>query len=459
MTQYVAEVNLRSPLPRLLFLAVPLMAQTGPSQTSSQPQIDEDFHVYTDSPRLLLTAQRLRLLERDRGRDSMRWEQLDSLLRGGAAMPEPGFAWALYSQVAQDQSAARKAIDWALGNATDLRQMALVFDWCGPALTDSQADRLAAKIEQALNTPASDVRGQSARALAAIAIADRLPDHGEALLKALINGWWRGDVAKRLEQGEPAIPREQIYSLYEMMHAIRDNLKIDLREAAPNYFKHLPIDHLSGHYPAPLQAAENEYRVPVYARNGNPDVADAVFSRAAELAMVAYDSNALDSQYLQGWLMQDRFLMRGALGIVYEFLWANPYQPGLSYFQLPLIFHDLTTGHVFARTSWDENATWVGYFDGHLQLFEDGQIESLRAGAKFKPLHVGGALILTAENKDAAKFQANAQSVFVLNLAPHAAYDVEIDDEEMCEMETDSGGTLVISFPENTDTGVRIHRR
>jgi len=40
---------------------------------------------------------------------------------------------------------------------------------------------------------------------------------------------------------------------------------------------------------------------------------------------------------------------------------------------------------LFARTSWDENATWVGYFDGHLQLFRDGKIETLRAGAATSP--------------------------------------------------------------------------
>ena len=76
-------------------------------------------------------------------------------------------------------------------------------------------------------------------------------------------------------------------------------------------------------------------------------------ARAAEMAMVAYDDNALESQYLQGWLMQDRFLMRGGWG-VYEFLWANPYQPGLSYFHMPLVFHEVATGHLFARTSWDK---------------------------------------------------------------------------------------------------------
>ena len=392
----------------------------------------------------------------------MRWEQFDSLIRGGAPMPEPGFASALYYKVAADPGAAKRAIDWALGDEKDLRQLALVFDWCLPAMSEAQTDRLAKKIQQALAAPAPDVRdvsGENARALAAIAIADQLPDHGEAVIKSVVVDWWRGKIVRRLEAGEPAVPREQIYALYEMMHALRDNLKIDLRESAPAYFKELPTDHLTGHYPAAFQAAENEYRVPIYARDGEPNVTDAVFSRAAELAMVAYDGNALDSQYLQGWLTEDRFIMRSGLGIPYEFLWANPYQPGLSYFQMPLIFHDAETGHIFARTSWDENATWVGYFDGHLQLFRDGQIESLRSGAKIKPLRVAGALMLAAENQDAAKFQADTEAVFVLNLAPHTSYDVEVDDEEMWEVETDSGGTLVLSFPENIDTGVRIHRR
>ena len=53
---------------------------------------------------------------------------------------------------------------------------------------------------------------------------------------------------------------------------------------------------------------------------------------------------------------------------------------------LPLVFHDATTGHIFARTSWDDDATWLGYFDGNLQLFKDGKIQSLRPGAKIKPV-------------------------------------------------------------------------
>jgi hypothetical protein len=425
----------------------------------AQNAADEDYQVFTDAPRLLLTRQHLRLLQRERERQSMRWQQFDALVSGGAPMPEPGLAWALFYRVTGDAAAGRKAVEWALGEPTDLRQIAFVFDWCLPVMSTAQADRLAAKLERGLAAPSAGVREQDSRALAAIALADRLPDRGEAVLRTLVRQWWREGVVKQIHAGQPAIPRDQTYALYELMHAVRDNLKIDLRESDSEYFKNLPVDHLAGHYPGPYRAPENDYRVPVYVQDGEPNLTDAVLSRAAELAMVAFDSNALESQYLQGWLMQDRFLMRGALGVVYEFLWANPYQPGLSYFQEPLVFHDGATGHVFARTSWDEDATWIGYFDGHLQLFRDGQIQTLKPGAATKPVHVGDAVLLTAPDPEATRFRADSEAVFVLGLKPRALYDVEIDDEELSEMETDAGGTLVLSFPEETDTGVRIRRR
>jgi hypothetical protein len=448
---------------RLLLLPVALTALI--PNARAQTPADEDYHIYTDAPRLLLNKQRLRLLHRERQRQSMRWQQFDALISGGAALPEPGFAAALYYQVSGDAASEKKAVDWALSEAADpqrdLRQLALVFDWCGPVMSKPQADRLGAKIERSLAAAPpgiDDVRGHSARALAAIAIADRLPDHADKALRAETIDWWNARVVKRLANGEPAIPREQLYFLYEMLHAVRDNLKIDLREPAGAYFKSLPVDDIAGHYPAPLEAPENEYRIPVYVRDGDPDVTDAAMSRAAEMAMVAFDDNALESQYLQGWLMQDRFLMKGGLGAIYEFLWANPYQPGLSYFHIPLIFHESSTGHVFARTSWDEDATWIGYFEGHLQLFTDGHVQSLRPGAATKPVRIGDAVLLSAGSRDAVKFRANAEAIFVLNLSPRSTYEIEIDDQELSEAETDVGGTLVLSFPEGIDTGVRIRK-
>jgi hypothetical protein len=439
----------RIPLAILLF-AASLLAQS------------DEFRVYTAAPRLLLTPQRLRLLQRERQRDSLRWNIVDALISGGAVLPEPGFAWALYYRTTGDLSWGKKAVDWALGaNATDLRQLALVFDWCGPAMTPEQSTSLAAKLQRGLSAPAdqSDIKQQRSRVFAAIALADRLPDHGESVLKPLVEQWWRGGIAPKLKAGTLAIPRDQTYALMELLHAVRDSLNIDLREDAPDYFKALPTDDLEGHYPAPYPGAENDFRIPVYVRDGEPDLNDAALSRAAEFAMVAYDSNALENQYLQGWLMQDRFLMRGGFGVPYEFLWANPYQPGLSYFRMPLVYHDAVTGHFFARTSWDEDATWLGYFDGHLQVFRDGKIETLKAGAATEPVHVGEAVILSARAKDATRFRADSEAVFVLNLTPHAHYDVEIDDQELREGETDSGGTMVLTLPEGIETGIRVKQR
>jgi len=431
---------------------------------SAQNSPDDDFHVYRDAPRLLLTLQRLRLLQRERERQSPRWEQFDALISGGAPMAEPGFAWALYYQVTRQASAAKQAIDWALKdvaepNASVLRQLALVFDWCGPALTPAQSDRLAAKIQTAIAKPASDVRGQNARVFAAIALADRLPDQGNAVLGEIIQKWWRAQIVPQLASGRAVLPREQRYALYEMLHVLRDNLKLDLRESAAGYFKDLPLAHMTGHYPAPFAGVENEFLVPVYLHDGDPDPADATMSRAAGLAMVAYDTNAPDSQLLQGWLIRDRFIIRGSLGAVYEFLWANPYQPGLNYDHAPLVFHEPYSGEVFARTSWDEDATWIGYFDGRLQLFQNGRLQTLRQGAAVSPVQVGTATITSAPAKDSAKFHLANETLFVLGLAPRSEYAVEIDDQELEFLDTDAGGTLSVPVSGSGDVGVRVKLR
>ena len=437
---------------------------------AAQGGSDDDFHVFSDSPRLLLTKARLRLIQRERERQSARWQQLDALVAGGAPMPEPGLAYGLYYRASGNAAWARQAVDWALSAAAEegrpehLRQLALVYDWCD--MEAPQREQLGAKIERGLAAltqstanAAIDLSRQNARSLAAIAVADRLADHAESVFKPMIEQWWRGDLAKRLVAGTAVIPHDQSYVLMEWIHVIRDNLKIDLRESAPEYFKLFPTGHLVGHYPAPLQAPENEYRVPIYVRNGEPDVRDAVYSRAAGLAMVAFDPNAAEIQFLQGWLMQNRFTMRGALGVPYEYLWANPYQPGLSYFQVPLVFHNATNGHLFARTSWDEDARWLGYFDGNLQVFQDGEVQSLKPGATTKPIRVGNTVVLASPDREQARFRADAEGVFVIGLAPRAMYAIEIDDQELSEDETDSGGTLVLSLPEGIDAGVKIRKQ
>ena len=454
MTQSERMLRLRTQLGLAALFLMPALAQN---------LAQEDYHVYRDAPRITLTQQRRTLLERERSRQSLRWEAFDAMISSEAPLPEPGFALALYYRASRQQAAGRRAIEWALGETPNtpalLRQLAIVLDWCGPLLTPSEAERLAAKIQQGLTqTAPASVTAQAARALAAIALADKLPDAGDGVLRDIAVNWWGARIAPELAQGRSAIPRNELYAFFELLHAIRDNTRVDLREAVPEYFRNLPLDYIAGHYPAALAGPENDFRVPVYVGSRDPDANEAALSRAAGFAMVAYDTNALNQQYVQGFLLIDRFLMRGAFGAPYEFLWANPYQPGLSYRTLPMVFHDPATGHVFARTSWDEDGSiWIGYFDGTLQVFRNG-IETLRPGASISPVRVGPAVIAGVASPDGGRLRMNAEWLFVLGLSPSAEYGIEIDDQELDYLRADVGGTLVIQTPEGVDAGVRIVR-
>lgn len=434
---------------------------------------DEEFRVYTEHPRLILTSQRLRLLKRESERESQRWRQFDLLVKGGANLPEPGFALALYYAVSGDAAVGGRAVGWALGQTGDLRQLALVYDWCQPILSPQQSTTLATKIRQLLQKHAGDsIAAQRDRLLALIATADdreQDPEHShdpghseEAPLAELVQEWWRTGLAPALADGRMVAPLPDLYSLLEIMHAVRDNLKIDLRDDALDYFAQLPTYLIAANYPAPYKAPENDFRIPVYQGEGPPDLNRAALARAAGLAMVAYDNNDLKNQFLQGWLIQDRFLMLNPFGAPYEFLWANPYQPGLSYYQLPLVFHDANSGALFVRSAWDENADWFGFYGGEAELFHDGRITVLNANASGpsssapKTLRLGQASVVLG--RPPLQFSMkDGGTIVAIGLKPRQRYLVETDDEEMQEVSTDRGGTLVLEYPLGRVAGVRIH--
>ena len=216
---------------------------------------------------------------------------------------------------------------------------------------------------------------------AAVALAEAQPAVGQ---KALRRVRWllERQLIAVAASGESSVPNADAYAMLEIMHAVRDNLNFDLRETFPQWFKQYPLVHLIAHYPAPWPGADNEFRIPAdeTIEKTGPDVRKAALSRAAELAMVAYDANTASSQLLQGWLTNDRFLMRGGYGIPYELLWANPYQPGLSYYHVPLALHDEIGGQLFVRSSWEDDAEWIGFFGGQLQIFKDGGVTSSGSG-------------------------------------------------------------------------------
>jgi len=422
-------------------------------------QPTEEYRVYTEHPRLFLNAQRLRLLKRERTRESMRWRQFELLVKAAAQLPEPGFGLALYFQVTGDEAIGKRAVEWALGPGADLRQLALVYDWCQPLLTPAQSKTLTAKIRRLIDQRSlPTIESRRDRVLAVLSIADDSKHPEENYLRETVEQWWRGQLAPALKDGRVTVPLHELFALLEILHAVRDNVFVDMRDGAPEYFKDLPKYQVLGNYPAPLAAPENEYRIPVFKGSAQPNLDRAALARAAGLSMVAYDNNALENQYLQGWLIQDRFMLQGTFGAPYEFLWANPYQPGLSYFQLPILYHNQHSGALFIRSNWEDDAAWFGLYDGEAQLFQEGKITVLKQSGPLasqpKPIAVGDASVLLGRSP--MQFPMEGGPVLVLGLKPSHKYLIEADDEELREAETDSVGTLVLEYPADRSAVVRI---
>lgn len=430
-----------------------------------------DYQIYNDAPRLLLNQRRLRLLKRERERESIRWQQFDALMRGRARMSEPGFAMALWATVASQPSACREAAEWAAmanpAEPAELRQIALVYDWCQAQAGEALTQMMARKLASALSLRAGTARHIRSLAFAAIALADAEPRAAEAALRFAVEGWWQARIVPELRRGADPFPqREDLYAMTEFLHVIRDNLRADLREGLAQWYQELPPLLLLSYYPQPWPAPENEYRIPAYWTPGEPDLREAVFSRAAEFALVSYDPNAQAHQFLQGWLMIDRFLMRGELGIPYEFLWANPYQPGLSFTYMPDIFH--ARGRLLVRSSWDEDASWFGLWDGRAQLFTGGKRILVRPEAQPRPLTLGPVKVFFAPA--GMQFEtgwlpppeegepAVEEVAFVVGLEPGSPYEVEVDGEEMFEARPDSGGILELRFLPGRRAGAIVRR-
>jgi hypothetical protein len=443
--------------PAGLLLALCWPATGGPR---GHPQsADEPVTVSSEHPRLFLRPARLRLLKRERERTSARWQQFEALLAGNAPMPERGFAQALYYRISGNAAAGRQAIAWALGPGDDLRQLALVFDWCQDLLSEAQRRDLAARLQNGMAAVAANdsILSVRSRVLAAVALFDHVPQAPQRELERVVRNWWNGKIAPALQNGRSVVPRDDAYALFELLHAMRDNTNLDLRESCPLFFKDFPIEHLLTYYPAAYEAPENEYRIGAASNPDEPDLRLAALSRAADLAMVAFDVNAPQSQVLQGWLMHDRFMLRGTFGAPYEFLWANPYQPGLSYYLVPLVYHNSDFGKLFVRSSWEDSAMWFGYSDGAAHMVADGRFTSVNLRLASAPISLQEAVVCFGPS--ARKFRLTPdeeEAVFIVGLEPRRTYQVEIDDEEMFEAVTDPGGILELDPPHGKEVGVRI---
>ena len=366
-------------------------------------------------------------------------------------MPEAAFALALFYQVTGEEAFGKQAIQAALQPATAVRDVALAYDWCEGLLSSSDRAALTKRLQQALaGPPPKELSGARDRAFAGLVLGDG------AALRQLVTTWWRGSVASALVRGERQISHAELYPLLELLHAMRDNLQIDMRDDILPVFKDLAVERVLGYYPAVWPAPENEYRIPHFSGKADPDLRLSALNRAAEMALVAFENNAQESQFLQGWLMHDRFVLRGAFGVPYEFLWANPYQPGLPFEKLPLRYHNPRTGTLLLRSSWDDDATWVGWFGTSGQMFSDGRIGALQLK---KPLEIGEAVLLTGD-RTLTKIllpKESPQQWFVVGLKPQTLYDIETDDEGMTDAKTDRAGILSLQPRRRVGQSLFVH--
>jgi hypothetical protein len=460
--------------------ALSLLGQNRDDPSQAKPRPDT-FKVYTEGPRLLMRPQRLKLLRRERERRSLRWDQFETLWTGQAQFPEPGWVQALRFQIADDKDAGTRAVAWAVGPADilrsdELRQMAIIADWCEPLIAGDDKRQLLAKMQRAAADPrpVKTLADARAKIFAAIVLTDSQPAAGAKALETVFDGFWNGSFIASLRTAKASVPNADAYAMFEILHAVRDNLNFDLRDTFPAWFRQYPLLHLLAHYPAPWPGSDNEFRIPADETidKAGPDARKAALSRAAELAMVAYDANASTSQLLQGWVTNDRFLLRGTFGIPYELLWANPYQPGLSYYHVPLALHDEIGGQLFVRSSWEDDAEWAGFFGGQLQLFQDGGVTRVDPKAAREPLDLDAAIVFFAreskqfqvprllapkedtKDPDSPDTKEDAATVFIVGLDPRRAYHVEIDGEEMIEETADPGG--IVYLPSVPAGGVRL---
>jgi hypothetical protein len=419
-----------------------------------------EYRVYNDHPRIWLDESRLVRVQRDAERNTPRWVRLRELLAQPGQLQEPAFAEALAFQAAGNESFGRAAVEWALAaaernfsEAGDLRQGSLVFDWCQPLLSEEERTKIAAGLAAAIT---AEVNARDANLLrtrdallASIAVAGTWPGAEEATGK-LLNEKWTAKLLPEMEAGRAADRAEELQAALEICMAVRHNLDRDLWSESPQSFRDLARARIFSYLPDDLETKEGRVRRPSVVPAGSDPETEAIVGRVAEMTLVGFDSRSRSSQYLQGWLRSDAHTLRGGYGAPYEFLWLNPYLPGLSPASGPQSAYDPTRGRFFARSGWGKDGLWLGFFDGALLRYEGGTLMPVEPDNRAEAIPFPGfAIALPAEN---AKFQARVlennqnygQHVYLLGMDDERRYEIKIGDSAWQEYQP-RGGVIALT--------------
>jgi hypothetical protein len=426
-----------------------------------------EYRVYNEHPRIWLDESRLLRVQRDAERNTPRWARLKELLAQPGQLQEPAFAEALAYQAAGDEAFGRAAVDWALGaaernfsEAGDLRQGSLVFDWCQPLLNEEQRAKIAGGLAAAITSEANASEPNLLRMrdalLASIAVSGAWPGAEEATGK-LLNQHWKATLVPQMEAGKAADRAVELQAALEICVAVRHNLDRDLWSESPQVFRDVAMTRILSYLPDDIETKEGRVHRPSVAPMGSGPETEAIVGRVAEMTLVGYDSRSRSSQFLQGWLRSDAHTLRGGYGAPYEFLWLNPYLPGLSPTSGPQSAYDPTRGRFFARSGWGADGLWLGFFDGKLLRYEGGTLTPVEPDNGAEAISFPGfAIALPEEN---AKFQAKVlegnpvygQYVYLLGMDDQRRYEIKIGDNPWHEYHSRGG---VIQLTNEPDLGL-----
>jgi hypothetical protein len=359
------------------------------------------------APRLLLSGRRLHRLKLDRGRHTERWNNFERRVETVPDSPERGLELALYGIVADDAASCKAAIQWGLGHRSEYRQIALIVDWCGSQLSD--AGRTTLLSGEPAFLPAKPFR--TARDLLFYQIVA-----GKASRAGVEEQWTH---LLPLIQQDPLSCLPDLYALFEFLDAAHGNFRVDLRQDDPRLFSNLPLMFLLALHPAEIE---------------HPDWKQ----RAGGLMMVSLDPNLQSASFVQGWALEDPKVVSDGPGVAYEFLLANPYLPGLGYYNMDLWVYDPPSSLLLARKSWDNDSCWVRISKGKTELLQCPP-DVLEKPAQFGKLN----LIPMKEQCLDVPAQSNG-SVILSHLPPGRELAWEANAEKF-KTRADAGGLALIS--------------
>jgi hypothetical protein len=381
-------------LPKIAALILVLIAAVGAAA-------DE---IPDHSPQLLLNAQRLRRLKRDRQRQTQRWVNFENRVNSAADSPERGFELALYYAVTGDEARGKAAVQWALTHACESRQVALVLDWAAPVISSTERSNLQAQScpSRGLENPAA-LRDAVFLKIAVGEDISTLVDGSRKQLTALLADGGFRDSAK-------------LYAASEYMLAVRAVQHVDVREDDSTFFLQLPVEFLIAQEPGELD---------------HPDW----MTHIAALALVAIDPNLESSQFLQGWAIADRQMAREGPGVAYELLWADPYLPGIGYQNMNRWAYD-ARGHLFARMDWEPNSC-------HIEISANGvKEENCPSGWRETPTAFGRLLLLPMKEPCVElPHVQNGDSIIVWKLKPNEIIHTDLPNTDQVKQRKQQQGS------------------